>query len=92
MKKVKLMLLSLSILAIVAAALAFTVKGNARLCTALPDSSFPFCDKDCPNDNRKLKLNTGSGNSLCTAPTNGNSANPCQGVHCLNSAEYDIEP
>jgi hypothetical protein len=77
MKKVKLMLLSLSVLAVVAGALAFTAKGNLKFCTAAIEGSSPFCNKACPT--YVTTLTTVAPNTfICTAPTSNNSDFPCK--------------
>lgn len=74
MKKIKLMLLSLTVLATVGAALAFNVKGTERFCTAAPNTN-GTCPNACPND-RTGNFITGQP-FICTTPTSGLS-NPCQ--------------
>jgi len=60
------MLLSLSILAVVGGALAFTVKSGTRFCTALPVSN-ACTNVVCPTG---TPLQAGGvGEYLCTAPT-----------------------
>ena len=75
MKKLKLMLLSFTVLAIVGGALAFNVKGPQRFCTAaLVNNS--CLNVACANDR------TGSNNSMfpliCTTPTSGLIFTPCK--------------
>jgi hypothetical protein len=48
MKKVKLMLLSLSVLAVVGGALAFTAKTGSKFCV-VPTTSSSLCPANCPN-------------------------------------------
>jgi len=75
MKKVKLMLVSLSVLAIVGAALAFNVKGDQRFCTAATVNS--SCQNVfCPSDKTGDPL---AGQPfICTTPTSGIVATPCK--------------
>lgn len=67
MKKVKLMLLSLSIFAVVGGALAFTVKDLDRVCTAKVNSN-GSCPQFCPTPKNLATLNP-TGAFVCTAPT-----------------------
>lgn len=84
MKKVKLMLLSFCVLAIVAGALAFKSKGNLKFCYAAVETSSPFCGteqspKACPNYTSR----GASGSTfLCTTPTTGNIGSECSNVNC----------
>ena len=64
MKKVKLMLLSLSVLAVVGGTLAFTAKTGAMICTAPVDSQ-GHCPTYC--DIALKKSNTNPGEFMCTA-------------------------
>ena len=86
MKKVKLMLLSFCVLAIVAGALAFKSKGSTQFCYAEPDASSPFCGtilspKSCPNHTTIGRSH--STRNLCTAATNGAATgDKCSGVNC----------
>jgi hypothetical protein len=66
MKRVKLMLLSLSVLAVVGAALAFNVKQGQFFCTA-PTLSGGSCAQACPN--RAQLTETVPGNFICTTIT-----------------------
>jgi hypothetical protein len=84
MKKVKLMLLSFFVLAIVAGALAFNAKGSVEMCYAATSPGPDFCGttllpKACPN--RTTKGNFGS-SFVCTAPTSGIFQRPCTNVNC----------
>jgi len=63
MKKVKLMLLSLSILAVVGGTLAFTAKTGAKICTAVVDSQ-GHCPTYC--DIAAKKSNTNPASFMCT--------------------------
>jgi len=89
MKKVKLMLLSFSVLAVVAGALAFNVKGTRDMCYAATSGTSNFCGttsspKACPN--RTLKGGFLSGTTfICTTTTSGDSNNPCN-VNCLTTS------
>jgi len=93
MKKVKLMLLSFSVLAVVAGALAFRAKGTRDMCYAAKNPSPPFCGtilmpKACPNRTTKGSFLSGTP-PICTAPTSGNSSSPCTNVNCLfDSVEF----
>ena len=84
MKKVKLMLLSFCVLAIVAGALAFKSKGSLKFCYAAVETSFPFCGteqnpKACPNFANKV----GPGTTwLCITPTSGNVGSECTNLNC----------
>ena len=80
MKRVKLMLLSFCILAVVAGALAFKAKGTLDFCTAPTKSINPTlaCPSNyaCPTENTKLLANDGA--FICTAATSGFAATPCK--------------
>jgi len=85
MKKVKLMLLSFCVLAVVAGALAFKSKGTLEFCWNTPNPFSPFCGtiqnpKVCPNHTIIGKSHLT--NRLCTAPTTGIAGSPCTNVIC----------
>lgn len=78
MKKVKLMLLSLSILAVVGGALAFAAKTGIQFCiapTILDSNGNITCPSFCPNLG-KLKSGPVTSN-VCTTITSGDPENPC---------------
>ena len=79
MKKVKLMLLSLSILAVVGGALAFTAKGSNKFCTAVINPANPYCNKACPNFTERLLAN--AGDFICTTTTTGVLLRPCKDIN-----------
>jgi hypothetical protein len=87
MKKVKLMLVSLSVLAVVGAALAFKAKDTGEFCTAPLNQDGKTCPQNCPND-RFLTL--GQGDFICTQTTNG-TAEPCKNVLCDTSIQAEFE-
>jgi hypothetical protein len=77
MKRVKLMLLSLTVLAVVGGALAFNVKGITKYCTASPDS-FGNCPATCVNyQPNGLQFNAPSP-LICTTTTSGINIRPCK--------------
>lgn len=49
MKKIRIMLLSLAVLAVVGGALAFKAKGSLQLCTSLPINGVCPANQTCPN-------------------------------------------
>ncbi|SEP29915.1 hypothetical protein SAMN05660816_05123 [Niastella yeongjuensis] len=82
MKKVKLMLMSLALIAVVGAALAFKAKYSQRYCTTLAQPNIPCRDLLCPNGPfTPSTLGTGP-NAICTAivPAGG-----CFGVKCADA-------
>jgi hypothetical protein len=84
MKKIKIMLLSLSILAVVGGALAFTVKIGNPFCVATTTSS-TTCPTDCP-DLAKIKTTTDPNVYLCTTTTSGIPGSECtSGTLCNGS-------
>jgi len=84
MKKVKLMLVSLSVFAVVGGALAFTAKSGPKVCTAdvLGDGS---CPQYCPTA-KKLSLNPTSA-FICTAPLVINGFDDC---HVVSGAQTTV--
>jgi hypothetical protein len=80
MKKVKLMLLSLSVLAVVGGALAFTAKQTFRYCTAPTVSGQQCKNIACPTENARITT-VDPTIFVCTAATIGGSQ-PCSGVNC----------
>jgi len=90
MKKVKLMLVSLSVLAVVGGALAFTSntsKSGSLFCTI--DYVSGGLPAFCPTPAR-LKNPVGS-ELIATAPTNGDPDAPCVGVACESITNSTIE-
>jgi hypothetical protein len=86
MKRVKLMLLSFSVLAVVAGALAFNAKGTTDMCYAATVAGPNYCGttlspKSCPTRTTKGDFKSGA-TFVCTAPTSGNSNSPCTNVNC----------
>jgi len=75
MKKVKLMLLSFTVLATVGGVLAFNVKGPLRFCTAATVNN-SCINVFCAND-KTGSLHSGSP-WMCTTPTSGLIFNPCK--------------
>jgi hypothetical protein len=75
MKKVKLMLLSLSILAVVGGALAFTARSGITYCTAPTVNELNQCNTTCPDP---AKLNVTGEVWICTTPTSLDAAHPCE--------------
>jgi hypothetical protein len=91
MKKVKIMLLSLALFAVVGGTVAFKVKFTSKYCVTWPIKNAqgqPTCNFIEPQVCvlQESITTTGSpGLRLCTAMTNGNAANPCDGVTtCAN--------
>jgi hypothetical protein len=90
MKKIKLMLLSLSIFAIVGGVLAFTTKTGQKNCTA-PVNSDGSCPTYCPNLSQQSNMPTTV--FICTAATIPDGIDPChyangEPVHCgVNSVQ-----
>ncbi|OQP54340.1 hypothetical protein A4H97_22930 [Niastella yeongjuensis] len=82
MKKVKIMLMSMALIAVVGGALAFKAKYTQRYCTTLA-SPAGFCkDLACPNGPFSPST-TGSGsNVICTTivPAGG-----CLGIQCADA-------
>jgi hypothetical protein len=90
MKKVKLMLLSLSILAVVGGALAFTAKTGQKFCTAKYTNA---CPQKCPTP---AQLKDGSSSDfVCTTPTTNDIDHPCDvsgvALDCGPSVNQTIE-
>ena len=77
MKRVKLMLLSLTVLAVVGGALAFNVKGTTLWCTASPDA-FGNCPATCINFNPKGLAFDANVARICTTTTSGVGTRPCK--------------
>jgi hypothetical protein len=74
MKKIKIMLLSLALVAVVGGALAFKVRGTTTYCTAAVGAS-GTCDFACPN---KKTGNPGGANFICTTiPRDNNGVLVC---------------
>jgi hypothetical protein len=94
MKKIKLMLASLSILAVVGGALAFSTNTGTTYCTALPENG--DCPQECPTT-AKLKAG-GQDDFVCTTTTSGVSTRPCKDgsgviLTCITtSVNSTIEP
>lgn len=88
MKKLRIMLLSLVVLAAVGGALAFKAKFDTQYCTTLPIEVAG--QLTCPADIGicKTTLSTTTTdvnfNKFCTTITNGNPAAPCAGRSCPN--------
>lgn len=79
MNKIKLMLLSLSILAVVGGTLAFKAKTGTQYCTTLPifdATGNTICPEKCPN-RAYLKVGLPM-DRICTTTTSGNPVAPCQ--------------
>jgi hypothetical protein len=92
MKKIKLMIASLSILAVVGGALAFSTNTGTTYCTA--DLVNGVCPQDCPNLGR-LKAGFPD-NFVCTTTTSGLSTRPCKDatgafLTCYTSVNSSIE-
>jgi hypothetical protein len=78
MKKIKLMLVSLSVLAVVGGALAFSAKSGSFYCTAntiLDAHNNVTCPAACPNK-AKIKIGAASDN-VCTTTLGTDPLNPC---------------
>lgn len=93
MKKIKLMLLSLSILAVVGGALAFTAKEGTFYCTALPEDG--ICPQDCPVS-ASIKAPVLATDFVCTTPTITNGLDNCHklsgaAVRCGASIHKTVE-
>lgn len=93
MKKVKLMLLSLSILAVVGGALAFTAKTGTTYCTADVDSN-GNCPAICPLPGKLSPVITTK--FVCTTTSVGTAADPCNQVNgpapaCFVKVQKTIE-
>ena len=87
MKRIKLMLTSLALFAVVGGALAFKANFDQSFCTAFPDGTgTDACLKACPTriDNRQI-LPTGT--LVCTANFPGSS---CDNVQCEDKAPVRI--
>jgi hypothetical protein len=98
MQKVKMMLLSLALFAVVGGALAFKAKFHSSFCTvaAYFDSNLPapyYCSFDtgggvitttqCANQVINSTTNpTGTPKKVCTTVTNGNPNSPCDPLNC----------
>jgi hypothetical protein len=76
MKKIKLMLLSLALFAVVGAALAFKAKYAVTYCTTLAQSGVACKDLTCPNRAAASTTIGGVGNFVCTTPPNGSGQCP----------------
>lgn len=93
MKKIKIMLMSLLILAVAGGALAFKAKFSKEYCTTLAKTTVQggaLTCKDafgvglfCPIDSPNITTIGGVGNFVCTTTTNGNPADPCSNLRCL---------
>ena len=75
MKKVKLMLVSLSILAVVGAALAFKARVNPQICTAPTVNGTCPANYFCPTP-KKVQPG-GPSDFICTTPTIANGSDLC---------------
>jgi hypothetical protein len=86
MKRIKIMLTSLALFAVVGGALAFKANYAQSFCTAAPGTGTNACLKACPTriDNQAIG---GSGTLVCTADFNGT----CSNVQCLNQPPVRIE-
>lgn len=86
MKKLKVLLLSFTIVAVVGAALAFKAKDTNSYCTAPTDPGATPCPttKSCPNLITNQKICT-SGTFVCTA--NPGVDGSCSGINCVASAQ-----
>lgn len=93
MKKVKVMLLSLLVFAVVGGALAFKAKFDQEFCTApavaLGGGVF-VCPVFCPNYVQNSTIvASATGNRWCTVTSGGKPNNPCVDeklnvLHCVN--------
>lgn len=88
MKKVRLMLLSFTVLATVGAALAFNANGLVRFCTAAIVNN-SCINVFCAND-RTGNHDSTFGLWMCTTPTSGNVTNPCPPTVPCNTASAKI--
>jgi hypothetical protein len=77
MKRIKLMLLSLTVLAVVGGALAFNVRGVTKYCTATPDV-FGICPAVCVDFQTKGLVFDPNAPLVCTTTTSGISTRPCK--------------
>jgi len=75
MKRIKLMLLSLKILAVIGGALAFTAKTGPSYCTTSTVDGISCENLSCPIFNR---LKETSGNFLCTTTSTFVASRPCR--------------
>jgi hypothetical protein len=86
MKKVKIMLLSLALFAVVGGALAFKAKFSNKYCVTFTIKNAqgqPACDLVNPQAcafQDAVTTTAGVGLRLCTTATNGNAAAPCTGI------------
>jgi hypothetical protein len=80
MKKVKLMIVSLSILAVVSGALAFKVKQGDTFCAAVATSS-TSCPVNCP-DLKSITDPAAAADFVCTTPSVNEG---CTNVKCPTS-------
>jgi hypothetical protein len=81
MKKVKIMLLSLLVLAVVGGAMAFNARTTTKFCTIAPnqDGSCPTSPASCPITATTQKVTTGTGLTVCYTTDLGQ-FNDCSGV------------
>jgi hypothetical protein len=91
MKKVKFMLLSLALVAVVGGALAFKAKTAHRFCSTIAHNvgGVSTCKVDnvvlkCPDFISKATIGGSTGDFYCTAPTNGDACDVNQ--DCLDQA------
>lgn len=72
MKRIKIMLTSLALFAVVGGALAFKANFNGTFCTATPGTPGPnVCAKACPNFTTKVQPGS-TGDFVCTAEYDDN--------------------
>jgi hypothetical protein len=101
MKRVKIMLMSLLVLAVVGGALAFKAKFEEDYCTTLAVQTVAggafTCNSTngnrltCPNYEDLVTTTTqGNLNIVCTTTTNGNIQNPCSPVNNCRITTYKI--
>lgn len=94
MKKVKIMLLSLSLVAVVGGALAFKSTYNRTFCTAPTsvDGSQACVNVTCPNKVSGSTFVDGEGDFICTTQTGGNIEDPCPNtLNCDAAASVQIK-
>lgn len=85
MKKIKIMLMSLALFAIVGGALAFKARFNQAFCTANPINGSCPIGKKCPNLAFPSAINpAGPVGPFCTTTAVGGACN--QNTACLNQA------
>ena len=84
MKKLKVMLLSFALVAVVGGALAFNAKKGSSYCTAATNTSGAFCPttKSCPTLITAKKI-VSTGTFICTADP---VAGLCDGVLCAGAS------